>query len=139
MAKPTYMHTTDGSNLKRDWWYRTGMYADANRSSAVPHRQGVYCIYGHWFDEKRVELLYIGSSLNIAMRLKTHSLTLRVINCFCDFVEIKFKICDYSRLLESKLIRRLNPRFNIEFSNKAELIVHQYYNHHTKTYKRKNG
>jgi excinuclease UvrABC nuclease subunit len=88
---------------------------------ALPTETGVYAIFFFKEDGTRV-LVYIGSAQNIKSRIKQH-IKIRdgrfMSRWFAtNRVLIKYKLVDSSylyskhKLLEKKLIRRLNPVFN---------------------------
>lgn len=84
--------------------------------SDFPKKAGVYIVVYpgdlKHFGDRNYQILYVGSSGNIRKRLRCRN-DLKIIRIVYGYVQVFFKICSNYRALEARLIKELQPRFNI--------------------------
>lgn len=97
-----------------DEWHTEDTYN--NNFKVIPEAPGVYMIVGIDMSDNRreviQEIVYIGCSANLKSRLNTHPV-LRVAKAYHWFVPVYFKECDNYLEVEKELIKKHNPRINI--------------------------
>ena len=100
-------------------WNKLNVFRDSFR---IPE---VSCVYAFYFDN---ELVYIGSTVNLKKRLNSYRFRIsfgRIVTNWGRFdkdtkIEVKFKCSKkygYWLMLEARLIKRLQPKFNIRLRN----------------------
>ena len=109
--------------LNEKWYKRDSTIINMGFLDDIPYCSGVYAIYFYPLKKKVAELIYIGSALSLKKRILTYKLDNYSIGGgmntsfgYTGDVIIKFKIVkEYGKWLmdEAKLIRRLNPKFNV--------------------------
>lgn len=97
-----------------DEWHTPNTYD--NNFKSFPHAPGVYVITRYCRDTHSAEILYIGSTKDIAGRLSRHEIR-KVLSHFYDYMPIYFYECDNYKTLERQLIKRHRPEFNNHYLN----------------------
>jgi len=93
--------------------------------SKLPKKPGVY-----FLKNNKDEVVYIGKSVDLKKRVKSYfqkkslpELTARMVSKICD-VEVKVCASEFEALLlESQLIRRLQPYFNVRFKDDKHFLM----------------
>lgn len=90
---------------------------DSALFGSLPRSSGIYLLVhiseaGHSYKH---EVMYIGQSVNLAERLRNHEIR-KMLNKRCGYVHVYFRRCPKDRLRtrERKLIKELNPPFNLQ-------------------------
>jgi len=97
-------------------WKSPNTYS--NNFSPPTSKSGVYAIamFKPTFNQnKRLkkEIVYIGCSVNLLVRLKSHEV-IKVLRAMFDgfYISVHFKECDNYKSLEKQLIGKFQPRIN---------------------------
>lgn len=101
---------------KEEDWFTPHTY---NRNyKKIPESAGVYLILGcqDVFDMHKREVVYIGSSKNLAQRYRVHD-TIPKIRLKYRWIFFYFKETEDYISFEKELIFKFNPKFNIKYRN----------------------
>lgn len=100
---------------KKRWNMSDGL---GSQSDCMGKNEGVYVIlhYPIFSNSNKIDVLYVGRSMNLAERWKSHNIYKRAINDGY-FPAVKWKLCNNSAELEKKLINRLSPPYNKQFNH----------------------
>jgi excinuclease UvrABC nuclease subunit len=91
------------------------LYLSARRYKDIPKASGVYCFVDWDIFTKESQILYVGKSLDLSIRLKPWHKVERAVrqmgyvwpNCF-------IYLCSNQDELEIELIRKYQPKFNVQ-------------------------
>lgn len=92
----------------------------ATKWNQLPAKCGVYAIYAHG------ELIYIGSSANLYRRFHNGQHTIIRTTYGQENLTFKYKVTDMFIHTERILIRRLHPKLNKIWNNKARKTKRDY-------------
>lgn len=83
-------------------------------SLAMGKNEGVYAIFQYDFLTNKSTVLYIGRSLNLSDRWKSHNVYNSILND--DIIpSVKWILCNNSAQLEQQLIKEFTPKYNKQF------------------------
>lgn len=86
-----------------------------------PKRPGVYAVISVNVETNKTEVVYVGSSCNIRLRLQSYSHPYRILYNASEWpivIAVKYKLCDNYLELERFLIKKLQPKHNSNFKSK---------------------
>lgn len=94
---------------KRQKWQNSDGFG--KHSIHMGKNEGVYVISSFNFLTRTKKVVYVGRSLNLQERWKSHPVYNKSVqNGDCPYV--KWKLCDNSAQLEMKLIKKFKPKYN---------------------------
>lgn len=115
MARNLVLYKNDNITLRLEDWHTPNCYSDA---ADPPNKAGVYIIvkysgsFANGIPDK--EIVYVGSSANLSVRLRSHEVY-RIAKALLPDSYINFYFCETGsfKAYEKELIRKINPRINV--------------------------
>lgn len=97
--------------VKTKWNSNDGF---GRHDKVMGNNEGVYVIIDYNIYTKKATVIYVGRSLNLCHRWKSHNIYNKA---FEDgfFPGVKWKLCNNSAQLEQQLIKRFKPKYNKQF------------------------
>lgn len=80
-------------------------------SNSMGKNEGVYIIFSCDFINRKLKVIYVGRSLNLEQRWKSHAVYRNALKIGL-IPSVKWKICTNSAQLEASLIKKFQPKFN---------------------------
>ena len=118
MAKNRVFYENEKVTLYLSDWHTPNCYSDA---VDPPSKSGVYLIVKHdgvfTSGKPNMDIIYIGSSKNLASRLRSHEVYKIASLLLPDvFINYYFHETELFREYEKELIRKINPIINVAFT-----------------------